>query len=44
MTAWQRWLWGWVKIAQGLVLVLSAGFFTTGWDIRFVRWLRKDAD
>jgi len=38
MSRWELWLMGWVKLAQGFVLILTLGRKTTGWDIRFAKW------
>ncbi|MBW2135762.1 MAG: hypothetical protein JRG72_11160 [Deltaproteobacteria bacterium] len=40
-TAWNRWVSGWIEIAQGLVKVLTLGLVTIAWDLRYVRWVTR---
>ena len=35
-TAWNRWVSGWIEIAQGLVKVLTLGLVTIAWDLRYI--------
>ena len=40
-TAWNRWVSGWIEIAQGLVKVLTLGLVTIGWDLKYVIWVTR---
>ena len=40
-TAWNRWVSGWIEIAQGLVKVFTLGKVTVAWDLRYVRQVSR---
>lgn len=41
-TAWNRWVSGWIEIAQGLVKVFTLGLVTIAWGMRYVRWVTRE--
>lgn len=40
---WQRWAEGWIKLADGLVLILSLGFVRPSWSSEWIGWMVKSS-
>ena len=39
---WQRWIEGWIKIADGLVLIFTFGFVRPFWSSDWIWWMVRD--
>jgi hypothetical protein len=40
---WNRWILGWVTLADGLAEILTLGVWAPNWQIKFLSWqIQKD--
>jgi hypothetical protein len=33
-----RWVIGWIKVGEGIAMVLSLGLYAPTWEYAFIRW------